>query len=186
MPKTKPPLSRLATRRTLMGGVTLLAASAASARAAPTTAMAVKPSSSDTRSRTALHQEVTFDASPARVYDALLSSEAFAGFTGMPAQIDPHLGGAFTMFGGLIVGRNIELIPGKRIVQAWRPVQDFPSGVYSVVKMDLVPRSSGTTLILDHTGFPEGHYDHLNEGWPPRYWIPLKKFLAATRPSAPT
>ena len=78
------------------------------------------------------------------------------------------MGGAISTFGGLIVGCNIELIPEKRIVQAWRAVEDFPSGVYSVVKMEFAPKGSGTILMLDHTGFPEGHYDHLYEGWPPR------------------
>jgi activator of HSP90 ATPase len=181
MPESDPPNASSPTRRTLMGGATLaVAAAAAGAHAAPATPMAVKPSGAETRTRTALHQEVNFDASPAKVYAALMSSKAFADFTGMPAKIDPGLGGAISMFGGLIVGRNIELAPGKRIVQAWRAVQDFPSGVYSLVKMDLSPAGAGTRLVLDHTGFPEGHYDHLYEGWPPRYWIPLKKYLAST------
>ncbi len=165
-----------------MGGATgLVAAAATSASAAPTTAMGVQRGIPETRQRTALHQEVFFAASQARIYAALLSSTAFSRFTGMPAQIDPHVGGAISMFGGLIVGCNIELIPGKRIVQAWRAVEDFPSGVYSVVKMEFAPKGSGTILMLDHTGFPEGHYDHLYEGWPPRYWDPLKKYLASTQ-----
>jgi hypothetical protein len=63
-------------------------------------------------------------------------------------------------------------------VQAWRVVADFPAGVYSLVKMELLPKAGGTFLVLDHTGFPPGHYDHLNAGWEPRYWTPLKTFLA--------
>jgi activator of HSP90 ATPase len=147
--------------------------------------MATRPGGAGTRTRTALHQDVTFDAPPQRVYAALMSSKAFAAFSGMPAKIDPQVGGAISMFGGLIVGRNIELLPGRRIVQAWRPVQDFPSGVYSLVKMDLSPAGAGTRLSLDHTGFPEGHFDHLNEGWPPRYWNPLKTYLASAQAGAP-
>jgi activator of HSP90 ATPase len=169
-------------RRALLGGAGMLAvAAAAGATAAPRrampNAMMVKPSGAATRSRTSLHQEVHFDAPPARVYQALLGAKAFAAFTGMKAQIDPRPGGAISIFGGLVVGRNVELVRNRRIVQAWRPVEDFPAGVYSLVKMELLPAGSGTRLILDHTGFPEGHYDHLNAGWPPRYWIPLKKYL---------
>ncbi len=171
------------TRRAFMGGAVLLTAAAAVyARPTSTTPMTIRPNSPGTRSRTSLHQEVSFAAPPARIYAALLSSKAFAEFTGMPAQIDPQVGGAVSLFGGLIMGRNIELVPGRRIVQAWRAVQDFPSGVYSVVKMDLAPNGSGTVLKLDHTGFPEGHYDHLYEGWGPRYWDPLKKYLASKGP----
>jgi len=62
-------------------------------------------------------------------------------------------------------------------VQAWRPAQWDP-GVYSIVRFELKPKGSETLVVLDHTGFPEGKFEHLNSGWPMRYWEPLKKFLA--------
>ncbi|HEX3969386.1 MAG TPA: SRPBCC family protein [Edaphobacter sp.] len=136
------------------------------------------PATTSNRKRTSIHQEIDFKASPQRIYEALLSSKDFASFTGAPAEIDPKAGGAFSLFGGAIVGRNVELIPNQRIVQAWRPTGDFPEGTYSLVEIALKPQGSGTRLILDHTGFPEGHYDHLSAGWPSHYWEPLKKFLA--------
>jgi uncharacterized protein YndB with AHSA1/START domain len=182
MPENATSHSMHTSRRAILSGAPLAAAAAATcAWAASGTQMVSRPGSPETRFRTALHQEVDLAASPLRVYSALLSPSAFARFTGMPAEIDPHAGGAIWMFGGLIVGRNIELIPGKRIVQAWRAVQDFAAGIYSVVKMELIPTPSGTTLILDHTGFPEGDYGHLYAGWPLRYWNPLKKYLASSR-----
>jgi activator of HSP90 ATPase len=139
--------------------------------------MKESPATPANQTRTALHQEVDFKASPQRIYDALLDSKQFAAVTGMPADIDPKAGGAFSMFGGLIVGRNIELVPNQRIVQAWRPTHWDP-GVYSLVKFDLKPRGSETTIILDHTGFPEGDYDSLSEGWKSHYWDPMKKYFA--------
>ena len=132
------------------------------------------PSTAANQARTSLHQEIELKASPQRIYEILLDSKQFAAFTGMPANIDPAAGGAFSMFGGVIVGRNIELIPNQRIVQAWRPTHWDP-GVYSIVKFELKLQGSGTMLILDHSGFPEGEYDHLFEGWKLRYWEPLKK-----------
>ncbi len=129
------------------------------------------------QNRTALHQEVDFKASPQRIYEVLLDSRQFAACTGMSAAIDPKAGGAFSTFGGLIVGRNVELLPNQRIVQAWRPTHWDP-GVYSIVKFELKSRDSETTVVLDHTGFPESDYDGLNSGWKPRYWDPLKRFLA--------
>jgi uncharacterized protein YndB with AHSA1/START domain len=134
----------------------------------------------DTTGRTALHQEVVIHAPPARIYDALLDSKSFAAFTRMPARIDRRAGGATWMFGGLVAGRNIELVPGKRIVQAWRTTEEWQPGIYSLVRFELRPRGSGTLLILDQTGFPPGNYAHLNAGWGPRYWQPLDKFLAAS------
>jgi activator of HSP90 ATPase len=111
-----------------------------------------------------LHQEIELKAGPQRVFEILLDSKQFAAFIGMPANIDPAAGDAFSMFDGLMVGRNIELIPNQRIVQAWRPTRWDP-GVYSIVKFELKLQGSGTLLILDRSGFPEGEYDHLFEGW---------------------
>jgi hypothetical protein len=47
-----------------------------------------------------------------------------------------------------------------------------------LVHFELKASGDGTTLVLDHTGFPEGDFDHLDSGWYTRYWDPLKKYLA--------
>ena len=125
---------------------------------------------------TYLHQEVEIKASAQRIYDALLDAKQFSGFSGMPAEINREAGGAFSMFGGRIVGRNIELVPAQRIVQAWRPASWDP-GIYSIVRFEFKERGRETTVVLDHTGFPEGNFRHLDSGWYLRYWDPLKKFL---------
>ena len=168
------------TRRQAIAGLAITLGSLAGASKAweTTQPQATKeaPGTAENRKRTFLHQEVDFKASPQRIYEALLNSKQFAACTGMSAEIDPKAGGAFTMFGGLIVGRNIELIPNQRIVQAWRPTHWDP-GVYSLVKFELKPRGSEATVILDHTGFPEGDYDSLSSGWESHYWIPFRKFV---------
>lgn len=139
--------------------------------------MAAIPTTEANQSRTSLHQEIDYKTGPRRIYEALLSSKSFSAFSGAAAEIDPKVGGAFSMFGGLVVGRNVELVPNQRIVQAWRLAQEFPEGTYSLVKIELKLKDSGTRLILDHTGFPQGHFDHLDTGWYSHYWEPLRKFL---------
>jgi activator of HSP90 ATPase len=136
------------------------------------------PSTAANHARTSLHQEVDFKATPETIYGILLDSKKFAAFTGMAATIDPSEGGAFLMFGGLIAGRNIELVANERIVQAWRPTHWDP-GVYSIVKFELKPIPAGTTVILDHTGFPEGDFDGLDSGWSEHYWKPLAVLLGS-------
>jgi hypothetical protein len=59
------------------------------------------------------------------------------------AQISSETGGAFTIFGGHIVGRQIELVPNVRIVQAWRPV-DCEPGIYSIARFGLAREGLGT------------------------------------------
>jgi activator of HSP90 ATPase len=150
---------------------------AAGSRASAEQTMQEIPATAANKSRTSLHEDIDIKASPQRIYEALLDAKQFAAFTGRPAEIDSKAGGAFSMFGGLIVGRNIELVPNQRIVQAWRPTHWDP-GIYSIVKFELKPRNSGTIVVLDHKGFPEGDFDSLDSGWHAHYWEPLKKFLA--------
>lgn len=129
-----------------------------------------------------IRQEINIDASPKRVYDTLLDAKRFAEFTGAPAEIDARPGGAFSCFNGIITGRNIELLPDQRIVQAWR-VAIWPEGLYSIVKFELQPQGSQTLLVMDHVGFPPEMRAHLNGegaegGWHRQYWEPLRKYLA--------
>lgn len=137
----------------------------------------------------AIHQEVTFNATPARVYDALTDAKQFnkvvqlsaaaqsMAISNKPAEISREPGGAFSAFGGHITGLQIELIRNQRIVQAWRAAS-WPAGAYSIVRFELTADGAGTKLSFDHTGFPQGQADHLLAGWKGNYWEPLTKFLA--------
>lgn len=124
----------------------------------------------------AINQTVTFKASPEAVYEALTSAKEFGKATGAPAEIEAVEGGAFSCFGGQVTGRQIELVPNQRIVQAWR-VGPWDEGVYSIVKFDI--RASGNTTIVElaHTAFPEGSDEHLEAGWHKMYWDPLTGYF---------
>lgn len=163
------------TRRRFAGGFALALGGAAAGLRGQS--MQQVPSSAANDTRTSLHQEVELAANAARIETALLDAKQFAAFTGLAATIDRQEGGAFSLFGGLIVGRNVELVSGTRVVQAWRPTHWDP-GVYSMVKFEFKPKGSGTLVVLDHTGFPAGEYDHLAWGWTAHYWDSLRKFLA--------
>lgn len=168
------------TRRQMIAGVAIAFGSLATASKVwgePLQAMKETPSTPAHQKLTSLHQEVDFKASPQRIYEVLLDSKQFAAFSGMPAEIDPKAGGAFSMFTGMIVGRNVELVPNQRIVQAWRPANWEP-GIYSIVKFELKPQDAGTMVVLDHKGFPAGDFDSLSSGWKLHYWERLTKFLA--------
>ena len=144
--------------------------------ATPSPSMAERPSASDSLKSITIHQEVDFAASPNRLYETLLDTKQFSAFSGRPTEINPEVGGAFSLFGGHIIGRNLELIPNQRVVQAWRVVT-WPKGVYSIARFELKAQGSGTRLVFDHIGFPEGLHDHLADGWDSNYWALLKKYL---------
>jgi len=139
----------------------------------------------DEISRTAesTHQEVVIRATSNLIYEALTDSKQFNKVTvfspvmnAAPARIGRAVGESFTLFGGHIVGRHIELVPFRQVVQAWRVV-DWDSGVYSIAKFDLMDRGRETTIVFDHTGFPNGKADHLAQGWRLNYWKPLEKYF---------
>ena len=139
----------------------------------------------------AIHQEPTLAASPHRVYEVLMDEHQFdkviqasgvmqsAALQKMkkPTEISREVGGAFTLFGGYIYGRHLELVPNELVVQAWR-VGSWDRGLYSVVRFGLTSTPGGTKLIFDHTGFPNGDAEHLAEGWQAHYWEPMRKVLA--------
>ncbi len=134
------------------------------------------PPSSANASRTSLHQEIDLKTTPARIYSVLLDSKQFAAFSHEPADIHGEPGGTFSMFGARILGRNIELLPNQRIVQAWRSAGWDP-GTYSLVRFDFKPQGTQTRVLLDHYGFPVGDYDNLYSGWNTHYWNPLQLFF---------
>jgi activator of HSP90 ATPase len=181
--------SRSATRRDVIAGVSI----GISSLVLRAEGASVEPTPNEiSRSAESIHQEVNFKQGPERVYAALTDASVFqrvvelsgAVKSGMvstshSAQIHAAPGGAFSLFGGHISGRIIELLPNQRIVQAWRPA-DWAPGVYSVVKFELVKEGPGTRLVFDHTGFPVGLADHLAAGWKGNYWEPLSRVLAST------
>lgn len=137
----------------------------------------------------AIHQEVVFKASRKRVYEALTDSKQLEKVVLLSDAMKTKMvqnsattmgreaGSAFSTYGGYISGRQIELVPGERIVQAWR-AGSWPAGIYSIAKFELTEQGDGTNLVFDHTGFPPGTAEHLAAGWKSNYWEPLAKFLA--------
>jgi activator of HSP90 ATPase len=175
--KDQDALANAVNRRQAIAGIAIALGSLAigsRATAATQDSMPETPTAKENQARTSIHQEVPLKAGPQRIYEALLDSGQFTAITGRPAEIDPHEGGAFALFGGIISGRSVELVPNQRIVQAWRPASWDP-GVYSIVKFELTPQGPGTLIVFDHTGFPEGKYDGLLSGWNEHYWGPLAK-----------
>jgi uncharacterized protein YndB with AHSA1/START domain len=100
---------------------------------------------------TASKARVAFTHSAERIYRALTDAEQFQATCRLSdaakqvdvnsrlAKISGQSGGEFTIFGGYIAGRHIELAPNQRIVQAWREPR-WDVGVYSLVHFQLSNR----------------------------------------------
>jgi activator of HSP90 ATPase len=125
----------------------------------------------------AIHHEEDFTAAPQRIYEALLDAKQFSAMTASPgSEINREVGGTFAIFGGHIIGRQLQLTPNRLIVQAWRVV-DWAEGIYSIARFELSGQGPGTRLKFDHTGFPPELAEHLEDGWREHYWSTLRKYL---------
>jgi activator of HSP90 ATPase len=138
----------------------------------------------------AIRQEVTLDAGPQRVYQALTSTKDFDMITRLsdgavllnatgakPTSISTDVGGPFALFGGYITGRHLEMLPNERLVQAWRAASWKP-GDFSIAAFYLRAEGGQTKLNFEHRGFPNSEGAVLAQGWHSHYWEPLAKFLA--------
>jgi uncharacterized protein YndB with AHSA1/START domain len=124
-----------------------------------------------------IRQTMTIGATPKKVYAALIDEKKHAKFTGEAAAISRKVGGAFTCYGGHLSGINLELVPAKRIVQAWRAT-GWPAGAYSVATFALARSAGGKTkLSFTHVGVPTAARKHITVGWHTFYWKPLKAYL---------
>lgn len=179
-------------RRCIAVGLALLPVKSIIAALASAAPQAEKPTAPHGLSHIseAIRQELTLDASPARIYRALTDSSEFDAITRLSdgavllnaagakaTSISAEVGGPFTLFGGYITGRHLEMLPGERLIQAWRAGSWNP-GNFSIVAFRLTAADGKTRLDFEHRGFPDGNGATLARGWHSHYWEPLAKYLA--------
>jgi activator of HSP90 ATPase len=123
-------------------------------------------------------QSVTFQASAHQVYEMLADSAKHTAFTGVPAEISREVGGEFSAYGGALTGKNLELVPDKRIVQSWRAASDeWPEDHYSTAIFALEESGGKTRLSFTQAGVPVDAYENISKGWHEHYWSKIKEAL---------
>ena len=128
-----------------------------------------------------IKQRVKFKAAPDAVYDLLADSEKHTAVTGKTATISGKVGGTFSTSGSDVTGINVDLVPGRRIVQAWRH-RRFPEGVFSMAAVTLTPTpDGGTDLVLTHRGVPKDLIPETEQTWREQYWSRMKVYLDRER-----
>jgi uncharacterized protein YndB with AHSA1/START domain len=124
-----------------------------------------------------IKQKVRFKASPADVYELLADSKKHTAVTGRAASISRKIGGTFSAGVNKSSGIVVDLVPGKRIVTAWRNDQ-FPDGIFSMAAFTLTPVGDGVTeLVLTHRGVPKALIPATEQAWRDQYWAPMKEHL---------
>lgn len=111
-------------------------------------------------------------AEPEEVYLALTNPATIRLWTGEPAEMSTEPGSEFSLWDGSIVGKNLEFVPGKKIVQQWYFDQEEPS----IVTILLHPHKKGTSVELRHTHIPDSEYEDMIDGWDNTYFASLQEF----------
>jgi activator of HSP90 ATPase len=125
-----------------------------------------------------LDQEIIIKSTPHDLYEAFMDSKMHSKFTESKAKVSREVGGTFSIFEGDIIGKNVELIQDKKIIQTWRSEgENWPKGYYSTITLIFEPVDDGTLIKFTHTDIPEGAYESVKEGWDEYYWEPLKEML---------
>lgn len=123
-----------------------------------------------------IKQVVNIKATPDEIYDVLMSSKKHSQLTGAPAKISFKEGGTFSVYDSYATGKNIKLVPGKKIVQEWR-ASDWEKEENSIVTFDLLKTKTGTRITFTHKNVPSSQLKSISNGWKEFYWEPLKEMF---------
>jgi activator of HSP90 ATPase len=133
-----------------------------------------------------IRQTVTFDALPEKIYSLMMDQKKHSAITGSKVIMSAKVNGRFKIFDGYCHGFNIELIEGKKIVQAWHFAEDgWPDNHFSICTFQLEQFGNKTKLKFLQTFVPEHKVDSLKEGWKTYYWDAIKEYLKNSRQDQP-
>ena len=125
-----------------------------------------------------IKQKVTFNTKPDVLYALLLNEKVLSGLTGTKAKMSTAVNGKFDIFDGYCHGYNMELVEGKKIVQAWHFAEDgWPDDHFSICTFTLEKSDGRTKLEFVQTGVPDNNVESLKSGWKEFYWDPIKSYL---------
>ncbi len=113
-------------------------------------------------------------APPGDVYRTWLDPESHAAMTGAAAGGSAALGGTFTAWDGYITARSLELVPGRRIVQAWRTADFGATDADSRLEVVFEAEGNGTRVTVTHTEIPAGQGVNYEQGWKDFYFTPMQ------------
>lgn len=119
-------------------------------------------------------------ASPVHaVWQALVDPKIIEKWGGGPAKMIGQTGEPFSLWGGDIFGKNIEVVQEKLLVQEW---DDGTLPEPSIVRFELQETDGGTAIHFTQSNVPKDRINDLSDGWRDYYLGPLKALLEKQLP----
>ena len=121
-----------------------------------------------------IKQTCLINSSLDEVWEALINPKYINAWGGGPSKMNDKKETRFEFWGGDIYGKNIDVIPLKKLVQEWfggnwkKP---------SIVTFALREEKDGVKIDLLHTDIPDNEAKDIEQGWKEYYLGPLKEYL---------
>ena len=114
------------------------------------------------------------------VWRALTDPRIIQEWSGAVAEFPLQVGATYSLWDGSIGGEILEVVPGERLVQTWKPADWTRQD--SFVRFTLVPEEGTTRVDLVHENVEEADYEGTDEGWDIYYLGAIKRLLEAPAP----
>lgn len=115
----------------------------------------------------------SINTSPEILYSALTNAATIQLWTGESAIMEAVEGTEFSLWDDSIVGKNLEFVPNKKIVQEWYFGDQDEASIVTII---LHEDKEKTSVELRHTNIPEEDFNDITAGWTDHYFGSLKLF----------
>jgi activator of HSP90 ATPase len=127
--------------------------------------------------RNTICKTVVLPAPADQLYKMYMDSQTHSEITGAPAKISEESGSAFEAFGGLLVGRTIQVVKHRLVVQSWRTVNFKKTDADSTLIISFTPEDDDGRIDLVHLHVPDSDFQGICGGWDSRYFAPWLAYL---------
>jgi len=121
-----------------------------------------------------LEQTYEINAPIEKVWEALVNPDQITAWGAGPAKMTDKEGEMFSLWGGDVFGKNVQVEKRQKLVQDWYE-GNWPKP--SKVTFTLVGREDKTTIHLLHENVPDDEAKDLEKGWNDYYLGKIKKYL---------
>lgn len=125
-----------------------------------------------------IQHSVEFEnATTEELFDILMNSRKRSQIINADVQIGRQEGEPFTVFDGMVTGKNLKIVPNELVVQTWRGNVWEEGDLDSILMIVFTATGSGARIDLVHANVPDQFVEQ--EKWEELYWKPMKAYLAS-------
>ena len=125
-----------------------------------------------------ISQKILFkNSKPETLYNMFLNGKYHSAITGGEAKISAKEGTSFSVYDGYAVGKNLQLIKDKLIIQSWFAADWSERDLDSTLILLMEEKGKDTIINMTHANIPNAHVKGVKKGWTDFYWKPWKKYL---------